>query len=167
MDPISHEFLTELRISPRFRYAGKTLVFLPWLLEPRPVLRKSLPILLRPIASNPRCWNSANGTPTVNIQTPSAAGVSRNTYQQFDIGARGAILNNSRSDVQTQIGGWVQATPVGKGSAIIAISQFSGSISARWGRWKSLASERMSSLPTLRAWSLMVCRLSMRQQASP
>nr|WP_239142885.1 filamentous hemagglutinin N-terminal domain-containing protein [Variovorax sp. WS11] len=52
-----------------------------------------------------------NGVPLVNIQTPSAAGVSRNLYNQFDVQRGGVILNNSRSDVQTQLGGWVQANP--------------------------------------------------------
>jgi len=54
---------------------------------------------------------AANGLPQVNIQTPSAAGVSRNTYTQFDVQKQGAILNNSRTDVQTQLGGWVQSNP--------------------------------------------------------
>ena len=49
-----------------------------------------------------------NGVPLVNIQTPSAAGVSRNTYSQFDVQPNGAILNNSRTDTATQLGGWVQ-----------------------------------------------------------
>jgi filamentous hemagglutinin len=52
--------------------------------------------------------NTASGVPLVNIQTPSSAGVSRNTYSQFDVNAQGAILNNSAGNVQTQLGGWVQ-----------------------------------------------------------
>ncbi|WP_241520343.1 filamentous hemagglutinin N-terminal domain-containing protein [Variovorax sp. B2] len=52
-----------------------------------------------------------NGVPLVNIQMPSAAGVSRNLYNQFDVQPQGVILNNSRTDVQTQLGGWVQANP--------------------------------------------------------
>lgn len=52
-----------------------------------------------------------NGVPLVNIQTPSAAGVSRNMYSQFDVQNNGAILNNSRTNIQTEIGGWVQANP--------------------------------------------------------
>lgn len=54
---------------------------------------------------------TANGLPLVNIQTPSAAGVSHNTYQQFDINAQGAILNNSPQSVASQLGGWIPANP--------------------------------------------------------
>jgi filamentous hemagglutinin len=38
----------------------------------------------------------AAGKPLVNIQSPSAAGVSRNTYTKFDIDAQGVTLNNDR-----------------------------------------------------------------------
>ncbi|KAB8046440.1 filamentous hemagglutinin, partial [Janthinobacterium sp. FT14W] len=61
-----------------------------------------------PGRQRPTVVQSANGVTQVNIQTPSAAGVSRNTYSQFDVTANGAILNNSRGNVQTQTGGWVQ-----------------------------------------------------------
>nr|WP_159916956.1 ESPR-type extended signal peptide-containing protein [Pantoea sp. 18069] len=66
-----------------------------------------IPDRAAPGHQRPTVLNSANGTLTVNIQTPSAAGVSRNRYQQFDMGAKGAILNNSRTAVQSQIGGWL------------------------------------------------------------
>jgi filamentous hemagglutinin len=55
--------------------------------------------------------SAPNGTPLVNIQTPSVAGVSRNTYSQFDVQSNGAILNNSRTNVQTKLGGWAQGNP--------------------------------------------------------
>ena len=53
----------------------------------------------------PTILNSANGTTQVNIQTPSKAGVSVNHYQQFDVNQNGVILNNSRQNTQTQLGG--------------------------------------------------------------
>lgn len=65
----------------------------------------------------PMILNAANGTPLVNIQTPSAAGVSRNVYSQFDVNSNGAILNNSRTNIETQLGGWVQANPYLAGGA--------------------------------------------------
>lgn len=64
-----------------------------------------------PANQQPIINETANGLPLVNIQTPSAAGVSRNTYQQFDVKSQGAILNNSNQNTQTQIGGWVQGNP--------------------------------------------------------
>ena len=38
------------------------------------------------------------GRPLVNIQTPSAAGLSRNTYRQFDVPTNGIVLNNSAAN---------------------------------------------------------------------
>jgi filamentous hemagglutinin len=64
-----------------------------------------------PRTQQPVVLNTASGLPQVNITTPSAAGVSRNTYTQFDVNKPGAILNNARNDVQTQLGGWVQRNP--------------------------------------------------------
>ncbi|WP_246311491.1 two-partner secretion domain-containing protein, partial [Vreelandella zhaodongensis] len=72
----------------------------------------------------PTVLSTSNDVPLVNIQTPSAAGVSRNTYEQFDVGAPGAVLNNSRTDVQTQLGGWVQGNPwLAKGEARIILNE--------------------------------------------
>ncbi|WP_292751863.1 ESPR-type extended signal peptide-containing protein, partial [Methylophaga sp. UBA4204] len=54
-----------------------------------------------PANQQPIVNETANGLPLVNIQTPSAAGVSRNTYRQFDVKSKGAILNNSNKNTQT------------------------------------------------------------------
>ncbi|MBN3004311.1 hemagglutinin repeat-containing protein [Chromobacterium alkanivorans] len=64
-----------------------------------------------PAAQRPGVIGTANGLPQVNIQAPSAAGVSRNQYSQFDVDKGGAILNNSATSVQTQLGGWIQGNP--------------------------------------------------------
>ena len=72
----------------------------------------------------PTVLTAPNGVPLVNIQTPSAAGVSRNTYQQFDVNSNGAILNNSRTSVQTQLGGYVQGNPwLAQGSARVILNE--------------------------------------------
>lgn len=69
-----------------------------------------------------------NHVPLVNIQTPSAAGVSRNTYRQFDVNGEGAILNNSRKNVQTQLGGWVQGNPwLARGEARVILTEVNSS----------------------------------------
>ncbi len=72
----------------------------------------------------PIVLETANGLPLVNIQTPSAAGVSRNIYSQFDVKSKGAILNNSNTNVQTQLGGWVQGNPhLAGGTARIILNE--------------------------------------------
>ena len=81
-----------------------------------------------PTSQQATILNSANGTTQVNIQTPSAGGVSRNTYTQFDVGQEGAILNNSRNNTQTQIGGWVQGNPwLAKGEAKVILNEVNSS----------------------------------------
>lgn len=68
-----------------------------------------------------------NGVPYVNIQTPSAAGVSRNVYNQFNIGTNGAILNNSRVNVQSQLGGYIPGNPyLATGPARIIVNEVNG-----------------------------------------
>ncbi|MBF5014701.1 hemagglutinin repeat-containing protein [Burkholderia pseudomultivorans] len=52
-----------------------------------------------------------NGLPQVNVARPSNAGVSVNTYNQFDVQKAGAILNNSATMVQTQQAGWINGNP--------------------------------------------------------
>lgn len=65
-----------------------------------------------------------NGVPVVNIQTPSAGGVSRNIYSRFDVNREGAILNNSRSNVQSQLGGWIQGNPwLARGQARVIVNE--------------------------------------------
>ena len=81
-----------------------------------------------PNNQQPQILNSANGTVQVNIQTPSAGGVSRNTYKQFDVGQEGAILNNARNNTQTQIGGWVQGNSnLARGEAKVILNEVNSS----------------------------------------
>ncbi|PKO26355.1 MAG: hypothetical protein CVU36_24830, partial [Betaproteobacteria bacterium HGW-Betaproteobacteria-9] len=64
-----------------------------------------------PGAQRPTVLSTGNGLPQVNITTPSAAGVSRNRLSQLDVDRQGAVVNNSRTNTATQIGGWVQGNP--------------------------------------------------------
>jgi filamentous hemagglutinin len=77
-----------------------------------------------PGSQRPTVLSTGNGVPLVNIQTPGARGVSINRYTQFDVGAPGAVLNNSRRDVDTQIGGRVPGNPwLARGSARVIVNQ--------------------------------------------
>ena len=88
-------------------------------------------IVADPLAAGhqqPHLTRTANGLPQVDIQTPSPAGVSRNVYRQFDVGAPGAILNNSASPVQTQLGGFVPGNPwLAAGSARVILNEVNSS----------------------------------------
>ncbi|SAL55004.1 filamentous hemagglutinin outer membrane protein [Caballeronia cordobensis] len=66
-----------------------------------------------------------NGLNQVNVARPSSAGVSVNTFSQFDVQRQGAILNNSPTIVQTQQAGYINGNPnlQPNGSARIIVNQ--------------------------------------------
>nr|WP_174989176.1 hemagglutinin repeat-containing protein [Burkholderia lata] len=62
-------------------------------------------------AHAPSVIQTQNGLPQVNINKPGSAGVSLNTYNQFDVQKPGAILNNSPTIVNTQQAGMINGNP--------------------------------------------------------
>ncbi|WP_211465354.1 two-partner secretion domain-containing protein, partial [Collimonas silvisoli] len=64
-----------------------------------------------PAGQHPLMDAAQNGVPIVLIAPPSAGGVSRNQYDQFNVNPNGLILNNSTGVTQTQLGGWVSGNP--------------------------------------------------------
>ncbi|MBA4094231.1 MAG: hypothetical protein C0489_09105 [Candidatus Accumulibacter sp.] len=81
-----------------------------------------------PASQRPTIVEAGNGVPIVNIQTPSIAGVSRNIYSQFDVQQQGAILNNARNNVGTQLGGQIQGNPwLSGGSARVILNEVNSS----------------------------------------
>lgn len=91
----------------------------------------------------PTVLETANGTPQINIQTPSAAGVSRNTYQRFDVDQQGAILNNSRGNTQSQLGGWVQGNPwLAGGTARVILNEINGANPSQLRGYVEVAGDR-------------------------
>lgn len=76
-----------------------------------PAYAQIAPNTAAPAGQRPIMDKAHNGTPIVNIAPPSAAGVSRNQYNNFNVDPKGVILNNSRSNTQTKIGGWVAGNP--------------------------------------------------------
>ncbi|WP_272669145.1 two-partner secretion domain-containing protein [Providencia sp. PROV066] len=72
----------------------------------------------------PTIVNTQNGLPQVNIQAPNRDGVSRNQYSQFDVDHKGAILNNSSTNTNTQLGGMIQGNDwLAKGEAKIILNE--------------------------------------------
>ncbi|MDP0162743.1 hemagglutinin repeat-containing protein, partial [Glaesserella parasuis] len=81
-----------------------------------------------PKNQQPIVLQTANGLPQVNIQTPNDKGLSHNKYSKFDVDTKGAILNNSRTNVQTQQGGWVQGNPyLARGEAKVILNEVNSS----------------------------------------
>ncbi|MFA9499550.1 hemagglutinin repeat-containing protein [Mannheimia sp. E30BD] len=77
-----------------------------------------------PKNQQPIVLQTANGLPQVNIQTPNDKGLSHNKYSQFDIAEKGAILNNSRTNTQTQQAGMVQGNPyLARGEAKVILNE--------------------------------------------
>lgn len=96
-----------------------------------------------PKTQQPTILSTANGVPQVNIQTPSAAGVSRNTYSQFDVNQQGVILNNARTNAQTQLGGWVQGNPwLAAGTARVILNEVNSSNPSQLQGYVEVAGDR-------------------------
>jgi filamentous hemagglutinin len=85
-----------------------------------------------------------NGLPQVNIAQPSGAGVSVNTYNQFDVQKNGAILNNSPTMVQTQQAGYINGNPnFGPGqSARIIVNQVNSNAPSQLRGYVEVAGNR-------------------------
>jgi filamentous hemagglutinin len=86
---------------------------------------------------------SSSGKTQVNIQTPSKAGVSRNVFSKFDVGADGAILNNSRKNAQTQLAGWVEGNPyLARGEARVILNEVNSNDPSRLSGYTEIAGGR-------------------------
>ncbi|TDR82617.1 hemagglutinin repeat-containing protein [Paludibacterium purpuratum] len=75
-------------------------------------------------AGGPTVGQAANGVALVQIAAPNGAGVSHNQYQQFNVDANGAILNNSTAMVSTKRGGYISGnTNLKGGSARVILNE--------------------------------------------
>ncbi|MCE5180969.1 MAG: filamentous hemagglutinin N-terminal domain-containing protein, partial [Betaproteobacteria bacterium] len=75
-------------------------------------------------ANRPQVGTTLSGVPIVQIVAPSAAGVSHNQYQQFNVDPQGLILNNSTGVTSTQLGGFVEGNAnLTGGSARIILNE--------------------------------------------
>lgn len=94
--------------------------------------------------TNTHVIQTQNGLPQVNIAAPSGAGVSVNTYNQFDVQKNGAILNNSPTIVQTQQAGYINGNPnFGPGqSARIIVNQVNSANASQLRGYVEVAGSR-------------------------
>ncbi|KLD63059.1 filamentous hemagglutinin N-terminal domain-containing protein [Dyella japonica] len=76
----------------------------------------------------PTVLGSPGAAPLINITTPSKAGVSRNTYSDFNVDGAGVVLNNSRTNTTTQLAGTVAGNPwLATGTAKVILNEVTGS----------------------------------------
>ncbi|WP_374620441.1 hemagglutinin repeat-containing protein, partial [Pandoraea sp.] len=92
----------------------------------------------------PAVVRTANGIAQVDINAPSGAGVSRNTYSQFDVPRAGVILNNSSVMTQTQQAGMINGNPkLGAGqSARIILNQVNSTAPSQLRGYLEVAGSR-------------------------
>ncbi|WP_063513982.1 two-partner secretion domain-containing protein [Moraxella ovis] len=94
-------------------------------------------------ALQPIILPTASGITSVNIATPNANGLSNNHYSQFDVGSTGAVLNNNRKAVNTQIAGYVQANPfMARGEANTILNQVNSNHPSHLGGFIEIAGKK-------------------------
>ncbi|WP_199103400.1 hemagglutinin repeat-containing protein [Aquitalea sp. ASV11] len=96
-----------------------------------------------PAGQRPTILNTASGAVQINIQTPTAGGVSMNQYRQFDTTTPVTIFNNGRSASQTQSAGWVAGNPwLAGGSARVIVNQINSANPSRLSGTMEIAGAR-------------------------
>ncbi len=95
-------------------------------------------------AHAPNVIQTPNGLDQVNINRPSGAGVSVNTYNRFDVQSKGALLNNSPTIVQTQQGGVINGNPnfASGQSAKIIVNQVNNASASQLNGYLEVAGSR-------------------------
>ena len=96
-----------------------------------------------PKSQQPTILQTANGTPQINIRTPTKGGVSINQFRQMDVDKKGAILNNSRKNTETRLAGWIQANPwLSKGEARVIVNQINSTNPSQLNGYIEVAGRR-------------------------
>jgi filamentous hemagglutinin family protein len=98
---------------------------------------------MAPAAQQPLVQQTANGIPLVQLTAPTAGGVSRNQYQDFNVPATGAILNNAHGVTNTQLAGYVQGNPnMAGGTAKVIVNEVTGANRTQMNGFLEVAGDR-------------------------
>ncbi|PHM46476.1 ShlA/HecA/FhaA exofamily protein [Xenorhabdus mauleonii] len=97
---------------PRMKYLSYLLIYVMGVLPLHPAIGAGIES-----ANNQTQVIQQGNIPIVNIASPNNAGVSHNTYQDFNVGAAGSVLNNATNEVQSVLAGQIGANPNFKGKA--------------------------------------------------
>jgi filamentous hemagglutinin family protein len=79
--------------------------------------------------ANTNVYTAPNGVTVVNIATPNAAGLSQNSYLQFNVGTSGLVLNNANFSQlmrQSQLAGQIPANMNLQNEAKVILNQVTG-----------------------------------------
>ncbi|SEP27465.1 two-partner secretion domain-containing protein [Propionispora vibrioides] len=93
----------------------------------------------------PMIDRTASGIDLVQIATPSASGVSRNLYTDFNVKSSGLILNNATQYAYTQLGGYIDYNSrlAGTGASVI-LNEVTGNRSSSLNGFIEVAGNRAS-----------------------
>ncbi|MGV8001528.1 filamentous hemagglutinin N-terminal domain-containing protein [Photorhabdus temperata subsp. temperata] len=100
------------RNTPVVRATSYLLIYLTAIYPLHPAIAAGI----TPDNNQTQVQNQGN-VPVVNIATPNNAGISHNTYQEFNVATQGAVLNNATQAAQSQLAGQLNANPNLKGKA--------------------------------------------------
>ena len=100
--------MTEMKYTILTRQITAWLLMGLFITEPAAIFAADAPILpdpKAPAAHQPLVQQTSNGIPLVQITAPTASGVSRNLYTDFNVPEKGAVLNNAHKVTNTQLAG--------------------------------------------------------------
>ncbi|NHB88261.1 filamentous hemagglutinin N-terminal domain-containing protein, partial [Photorhabdus tasmaniensis] len=86
------------RNTPMVRATSYLLIYLTAVYPLHPAIAAGI----TPDNGQTQVQNQGN-VPVVNIATPNDAGISHNTYQEFNVATQGAVLNNATQAAQSQL----------------------------------------------------------------
>ena len=94
-------------------------------------------------ANAPVLDSASNGTPIININTPSSQGLSHNEYDQFNVNSQGLIFNNSTAITDTSLAGYINANGrLGGVSASVILNEVLGTSRSALNGYMEIAGQQ-------------------------